>query len=118
MTDKTPRLGPLGIDGIWVDGTLRPFDEQYDTQSEVEQDPCGAWFAIQMLAQQSETRGKPVKPLVFNNADATPKTVKIMCDEESVPHIMAWYGAYFHGDRYTVAYDGRNISMDQNGEPK
>lgn len=55
--------------------------------------------------------------LVFNNADATPKTVLIQCDAASVPHIMAWYGAYFAGDRYTVALDGRNVPMDINGEP-
>ena len=56
--------------------------------------------------------------LVFNNADATPKTQVIECSAESVAPIMAWYGAYFAGDRYTVALDGRNVPMDQNGEPK
>ena len=56
--------------------------------------------------------------LVFNNADATPKTEVIQCHPDSVARVMAWYGAYFAGDRYTVAVDGRNIPMDQNGEPK
>jgi hypothetical protein len=55
--------------------------------------------------------------LVFNNADATPKTVLIECSAASVPAIMAWYGAYHAGDRYTVAADGRNVPMDHNGEP-
>ena len=55
--------------------------------------------------------------LVFNNAEATPKTEVIECDRASVPSIMAWYGAYFAGDRYTVAMDGRNVAMDINGEP-
>jgi len=55
--------------------------------------------------------------LVFNNADATPKTQVIECSAESVPQIMAWHGAYFAGDRYTVALDGRNVRMDLNGEP-
>ena len=55
--------------------------------------------------------------LVFSNADATPKNVKIQCAAESVPHIMAWYGSYFAGDRYTVTQDGRNVPMDQDGEP-
>ena len=59
-----------------------------------------------------------VKRLVFNNADAIPKTVVIECTSESVPHVMSWYGAYYAGDRYTVAFDGRNIPMDQNGEAK
>ena len=56
--------------------------------------------------------------LVFNNADATPKTVAMKVDLGAVPLIMAWYGAYHAGDRYKVAVDGRNIPMDQNGEPK
>lgn len=55
--------------------------------------------------------------LVFNNADATPKTQVIECSPDSVAQIMAWYGAYFAGDRYTVALNGRNVPMDQNGEP-
>jgi|5_EtaG_2_1085323.scaffolds.fasta_scaffold61552_3 hypothetical protein len=55
--------------------------------------------------------------LVFNNADATPKTQRLECSLESVPLIMAWYGDYFSGDRYTVALDGRNVPMDINGEP-
>ena len=55
--------------------------------------------------------------LVFNNADATPKTEVIECAPGSVPNIMAWYGAFFAGDRYTVAFDGRNIPMDLNGFP-
>lgn len=52
------------------------------------------------------------------NADAIPKNQTVLCDAASVPYIMAWYGAYFAGDRYTVALDGRNVAMDLNGEPK
>jgi hypothetical protein len=55
--------------------------------------------------------------LVFINADATPKNTTINCCEVSAPKIMAWYGSYFAGDRYTVAFNGRNVPMDQNGEP-
>ncbi len=55
--------------------------------------------------------------LVFNNADATPKTEVVECSAESVGKVMAWYGAYFAGDKYTVACDGRNVRMDRNGEP-
>ena len=54
--------------------------------------------------------------LVFNNAEATPKTVALDVSAEAVPEIMAWYGAYCSGDRYTVTMDGRNVPMDQNGE--
>lgn len=54
--------------------------------------------------------------LVFSNADATPKNVCVVLSRESIPHVMAWYGAYFAGDRYTVTLDGRNVPMDQNGE--
>ena len=55
--------------------------------------------------------------LVFMNADATPKNVAIDIGRDSVRHVMAWYGAYFAGDRYTVSLDGRNIPIDGNGEP-
>jgi len=55
--------------------------------------------------------------LVFNNADATPKTTVLDVSAEAVPDIMAWYGAYCAGDRYTATVDGRNVPMDQNGEP-
>lgn len=54
--------------------------------------------------------------LVFNNADAKPKTQVVHVSRGSVPQVMAWYGAYYAGDRYTVAVDGRNVRMDQNGE--
>ena len=55
--------------------------------------------------------------LVFMNADAVPKNTVINCCVDSVPDIMAWYGAFFAGDRYTVAFEGRNIPINQNGEP-
>lgn len=58
-----------------------------------------------------------MRTLVFMNAEATPKNQTIHCDTESVVSIMAWYGAYFAGDRYTVALDGRNVPIDQNGQP-
>jgi hypothetical protein len=54
--------------------------------------------------------------LVFANADAKPKVVAVDVSRESVPHIMAWYGAYCAGDRYTVTMDGRNVPMGRNGE--
>ena len=56
--------------------------------------------------------------LVFNNADATPKTEVVHVHPDSVAQVMAWYGSHFAGDRYTVALDGRNVPMDQNGEVK
>jgi hypothetical protein len=55
--------------------------------------------------------------LVFNNADATPKRCAIRLDNALVPAVMAWYGAFHAGDRYTVTLDGRNVPMDQNGCP-
>ena len=55
--------------------------------------------------------------LVFSNADEKPHNVAVDVSGDSVPHIMAWYGAYFAGDRYTVTLNGRNLAMDQNGEP-
>lgn len=55
--------------------------------------------------------------LVFNNAETTPKSCIIECTEESVHSVMAWYGAYHAGNRYTVTKDARNVRMDLNGEP-
>ena len=54
--------------------------------------------------------------LVFNNADATPKSQVLRVRRDSVARIMAWYGAYYAGDRYTVTVDGRNVRMDPDGE--
>jgi hypothetical protein len=34
----------------------------------------------------------------------------------SVPAIMAWYGAYYAGDRYTVKVNSKVVEKDQNGE--
>lgn len=65
-----------------------------------------------MEARMSDVIGT----LVFMNADATPKNVSVKCTAESVDSIMAWYGAYFAGDRYTAAFNGRNIPMNINGE--
>jgi hypothetical protein len=53
--------------------------------------------------------------LVFNNADATPKSNVLDVAEENVSEIMNWYGAYFAGDRYTATVNGKNIRMDING---
>jgi hypothetical protein len=58
-----------------------------------------------------------MQTLIFNNADATPKTEVIRCDVASVRLIMEWYGGFFAGDRYTVTLDGRNVPMDNNGAP-
>ena len=54
--------------------------------------------------------------LIFNNAETVPKSIIIECDEASVSHIMAWYGGYYSGDRYTVTWNARNVPMDHNGE--
>lgn len=54
--------------------------------------------------------------LVFNNADATPKSEVVHVHPDSVAQVMRWYGAFSAGDRYTVTQDGRNIRMDLNGE--
>lgn len=54
-------------------------------------------------------------PLVFINSDATPKVASVLCDRSSVPEIMAWYGAYYAGDRYRVQYNGTKLEKDRNG---
>lgn len=55
--------------------------------------------------------------LKFVNCDARPKTIALQVETAAIPHIMAWYGAYFAGDRYAVFVDGEKVEKDQNGEP-
>lgn len=55
--------------------------------------------------------------LTFMNADANPKNITVEVGAGSVPDIMAWYGSHHAGDRYTVAFNARNVPIDQNGEP-
>jgi hypothetical protein len=54
--------------------------------------------------------------LKFVNSDARPKTIAIRCDTASIAPIMAWYGAFYAGDRYAVFADGEKLPKDQNGE--
>lgn len=55
--------------------------------------------------------------LVFNNAETKPRSTVLRVAADAVPHVMLWYGGFHAGDRYTVTIDGRNVPMDQNGEP-
>lgn len=54
--------------------------------------------------------------LKFINSDAIPKVATVRCDADSIPQIMAWYGAFYAGDRYAVFADGEQMAKDQNGE--
>ena len=54
--------------------------------------------------------------LKFVNSDARPKNSTIRCNTASIAQIMAWYGAYYAGDRYAVYADGEKLAKDQNGE--
>lgn len=54
--------------------------------------------------------------LRFVNSDARPKVTTVRCDTASMARIMAWYGAYFAGDRYAVYADGEKLVKDRNGE--
>ena len=54
--------------------------------------------------------------LKFVNSDAKPKTTTIRCDTASIAPIMAWYGAYYAGDRYAVFADDQKLVKDHNGE--
>lgn len=59
---------------------------------------------------------KPVV-LAFDNKDAIPKKTTVLLHRDAVAPVMAWYGAYFAGDRYTVTINGEPQAIDQNGEP-
>lgn len=56
------------------------------------------------------------RELKFTNLDASPKVQVLQVDAASVAPIMAWYGAYYSGDRYSVHLDGNRLQKDQNGE--
>jgi hypothetical protein len=55
--------------------------------------------------------------LIFHNRETRPLNIAVETDAESVPRIMAWYGAWAAGDKYAVTFAGRNVPIDQNGEP-
>lgn len=57
-----------------------------------------------------------ISELLFVNKDAKPKKTRLMVDAASIAPIMAWYGAYYAGDRYKAEVDGKRVQMDQNGE--
>lgn len=54
--------------------------------------------------------------LKFVNSDARPKVKAVLCDTSSIATIMAWYGAYYAGDRYSVFADAVKLPKDRNGE--
>lgn len=54
--------------------------------------------------------------LYFFNYDASPREVKLHVSRPSIEPIMAWYGAYYSGDRYNVFVDGKRVEKDRNGE--
>lgn len=57
-----------------------------------------------------------MRKLHFQNSDATPKDQILHVDTQSIEPIMAWYSAYYSGDRYRVLVDGTPVAKDQNGE--
>lgn len=57
-----------------------------------------------------------MRELLFINKDAKPKKTALLVDEAAIAPIMAWYGAYYAGDRYKVEVDGERVNMDRNGE--
>lgn len=53
------------------DGVTRTLDEHYDTQKDVEQDPYGAWLAIQNQATrvaELEAKWQPIRTMPANEA--------------------------------------------------
>ena len=72
----------------------------------------------EMLASELRARVPKMRTLVFSNADATPKNVRVECGLDCVGDIMEWYGGYFARDHYTVTLDGRDVPIDQYGSAK
>lgn len=57
-----------------------------------------------------------IKTLMFYNVDATPHEMKLRVGSSAIAPIMAWYGAYYAGDRYNVFVNDKPVNKDQNGE--
>lgn len=59
--------------------------------------------------------------LLFRNADAKPKEVRIKTRRADAPDIIRWYSAYCAGDRFRVFANGVEIKIINgeiiNGEP-
>ena len=53
--------------------------------------------------------------LRFVNSDARPKVAIVHCTGDSIEQVMAWYGAFYAGDRYAVFADGDKLRKDHNG---
>ncbi len=54
--------------------------------------------------------------LKFVNSNARAKTTVLHVSEGSISPIMAWYGAFYAGDRYAVYANGVKVAKDRNGE--
>lgn len=54
--------------------------------------------------------------LKFTNASAVPKEISFSVARDAIKPIMAWYGAYHSGDRYSVSINDRKVKKDHNGE--
>jgi hypothetical protein len=55
--------------------------------------------------------------LVFNNADATPKSNVLDIHFSGVKNVCQWYAAFCAGDRFTVTLNGLDLPLDLNGVP-
>ena len=60
---------------------------------------------------------KATERLVFNNADAKPKSHALDIHIDGVKDVCQWYAAFFAGDLFTITLNGRNLPLDLNGEP-
>ena len=61
MTEAPERIDHLHARG--TDGVIRTLDEHYNSQKDVDQDPYGAWLAIQNLWTSLETSQTRVREL-------------------------------------------------------
>lgn len=56
--------------------------------------------------------------LQFDNKTAAKpdQQTKILCDVDSVPKIVQWYGGFYFGDDYEASVDDIHLALDRNGE--
>jgi hypothetical protein len=109
VRDVSPHASGLGT----LAGTIIGKDE--GDNWEISWDGTGS-YRINWHDHQIKLLAPRMCELKFINSDAAPKEQVLHVDTASVAPIMAWYGAYYAGDRYRVLVDGVKVEKDQNGE--
>lgn len=70
---------------------VRPYDEQFDVQKDVEENPCGALMAIHALVKERDALREALKPFAFIDEDC-PKTDQQVWEMIYADRVRDWFG--------------------------